>query len=225
MVVELRGALEEMGHSWLGMDISRSMLDVAQSRDEAPEGDMILNDMGQGFKFRPGSFDGCISISAIQWLCNVDKTGHKPYNRLRAFFQALFNCLAKGARAVLQFYPETPQQLEMITSAAMRSGFGGGVVVDFPHSAKAKKHFLVIYAGFFSVPQTLPKAIQDENDEMQRNTIKMGGKEKGAVRTRKGKKQAKDRDWIMKKKDRQRQQGKKVRMDSKFTGRQRKPIF
>lgn len=40
---------------------------------------------------------------------------------------------------VLQFYPENGEQLEMLTSAALRSGFGGGVVVDFPNSTKAKK--------------------------------------------------------------------------------------
>lgn len=35
----------------------------------------------------------------------------------------------------------------MITSAAMKSGFSGGLVVDYPNSTKAKKYFLVIEAG------------------------------------------------------------------------------
>jgi len=137
--------LSEGGHYWVGLDISPHMLLVAKERET--EGDMLLSDVGQGFKFRPGSFDGAISISAIQWLANRDKKCHNPYNRCRAFFQSLFNCLTQGARAVLQFYPESANALEMITSAAMRSGFSGGVVVDFPHSAKAKKYFLVITAG------------------------------------------------------------------------------
>ena len=49
-----------------------------------------------------------------------------------------------GGRAVLQFYPDGNQQIEMITNAAMKSGFSGGLIVDFPNSAKAKKYFLVI---------------------------------------------------------------------------------
>lgn len=115
---------------------------------------------GQGLNFRPGSFDGAVSISALQWLCNVDKKGHEPFKRLRRFFELLYSCLRKGARAALQFYPETAAQVEMITAAALRCGFGGGLVVaagqimlsnqpskDYPHSAKAKKHFLVIYAS------------------------------------------------------------------------------
>ncbi len=58
------------------MDISQHMLNVAQSREV--EGDMVLRDMGQGLPFRPGAFDGAISISALQWLCNADKSSHSP---------------------------------------------------------------------------------------------------------------------------------------------------
>ena len=35
----------------------------------------------------------------------------------------------------------------MLTSAAMRAGFSGGLVVDFPHSTRAKKYFLVLMVG------------------------------------------------------------------------------
>ena len=45
------------------------MLDVAQER--GVEGDVCLHDLGQGLPLRPGTFDGAISISAVQWLCNA----------------------------------------------------------------------------------------------------------------------------------------------------------
>ena len=48
---------------WVGTDISRAMLDVAADREV--EGDVIHADMGHGFGFRPGTFDGAISISAL----------------------------------------------------------------------------------------------------------------------------------------------------------------
>lgn len=35
----------------------------------------------------------------------------------------------------------------MLTMAALKAGFTGGVLVDFPHSTKAKKFYLVITAG------------------------------------------------------------------------------
>lgn len=52
-----------------GMDISPAMLDVALEREV--EGDLCLQDLGQGLPVRPGTFDGAISISAVQWLCNA----------------------------------------------------------------------------------------------------------------------------------------------------------
>ena len=55
--------LGEYGHMWVGLDISKAMLDVASEREV--EGDVIHSDMGHGFGFRPGSFDGAISISAL----------------------------------------------------------------------------------------------------------------------------------------------------------------
>lgn len=55
--------------------------------------------------------------------------------------------MVMGSRAVFQFYPDGKHQLEMITTAAMKAGFSGGLVIDYPNSTKAKKHYLVIEAG------------------------------------------------------------------------------
>jgi SAM-dependent methyltransferase len=64
--------LTELGHTWTGVDVSPSMLDVAQK--EGCEGDLIVNDIGEGLPFRAGTFDGAISISTVQWLCNIKKS-------------------------------------------------------------------------------------------------------------------------------------------------------
>lgn len=85
--------LEENGHYWIGVDISPSMLDVAQEREV--EGDLILGDMGEGMPFKAGTFDGAISISALQWLCNADKSNHVPHKRLYQFFTTLYACLVR----------------------------------------------------------------------------------------------------------------------------------
>lgn len=83
--------LDENGHQWIGIDISKSMLDVALEREV--EGDLILGDMGEGMPFKAGTFDGAISVSAIQWLCNADKTRNVPQKRLYQFFTTLFASL------------------------------------------------------------------------------------------------------------------------------------
>ncbi|KAK9669244.1 hypothetical protein RND81_13G118800, partial [Saponaria officinalis] len=108
--------LSENGHQWIGLDISQSMLDVAVEREA--EGDLLLADMGQGLGFRPRVLDGAISISAVQWLYNADKFCHEPRLRLNAFFGSLYKSLARGARAVLQIYPQNHAQRELISGFA-----------------------------------------------------------------------------------------------------------
>lgn len=68
-----------------------SITDVALERDV--EGDLLLGDLGQGLPFRAGAFDGAVSISALQWLCNADKSSHHPAKRLYTFFSSLYACM------------------------------------------------------------------------------------------------------------------------------------
>lgn len=79
--------------------------DVALEREV--EGDLILGDMGQGCPFRAGSFDGAVSISALQWLCNADKSTHRPVQRLYKFFSMLYACLVSMLKAIMQILNES----------------------------------------------------------------------------------------------------------------------
>ena len=118
--------LTEQGHIWTGVDISSAMLrilffnstyimqlvtsisllDVAKEKEV--EGDLVLGDLGQGLPFRAGAFDGAISISALQWLCNADKASHKPAKRLQKFFSSLYSCL------VHEFYKVNNLRLSLL---------------------------------------------------------------------------------------------------------------
>ena len=90
--------LTEAGHEWIGMDISKWMLEIAVDREV--EGDLIYSDMGQGFGFRPGTFDAAISISAIQWLCTAETKAENPIKRIHTFFETLYRVLVRGGRCV-----------------------------------------------------------------------------------------------------------------------------
>jgi 18S rRNA (guanine1575-N7)-methyltransferase len=69
--------LEEDGHVWVGVDVAPSMLGVSphwyqDHADDAEvalerevEGDLFLHDIGQGFGFRPGTFDGAIRSASF----------------------------------------------------------------------------------------------------------------------------------------------------------------
>ncbi|PVU98875.1 hypothetical protein BB559_001207 [Furculomyces boomerangus] len=217
--------IEEEGHYWVGLDISDSMLDLAVEKDL--EADLFLQDIGHGLGFRPGTFDGAISVSVLQWLCNADKKINRPLYRLQRFFSTLYSALRRGARAVFQFYPENDDQVQMILSTAMKCGFTGGLVIDFPNSKKAKKQYLCLFAG--SAPgsarsQKLPAAQGIDGEFSAPNSLRTttrNPKKKGQNRT-----PVKSKDWILQKKELNRSRGDKpVPHDSRYTGRKRKTKF
>ncbi|CAL0325558.1 unnamed protein product [Lupinus luteus] len=222
--------LSEDGHHWIGLDISPSMLNIAVEREV--EGDLLLADMGQGLGIRPGVIDGAISISAVQWLCNADKSSHNPRLRLKAFFTSLYKCLSNGARAVFQVYPENIDQRELILNAAMRAGFAGGIVVDFPHSSKKRKEFLVLTCGQRSMNASVPNGkdedgescSDDDMEEDENQTVCISDRHRPRKRP-KTNKSGKGREWIMRKKDQMKRRGNVVPPNTKYTGRKRKDRF
>ncbi|KAL6298208.1 S-adenosyl-L-methionine-dependent methyltransferase [Sparassis latifolia] len=218
--------LDEQGHVWVGVDVAPSMLEVAFEREV--EGDLFLQDIGQGFGFRPGSFDAAISISVIQWLLNAE-TSHptsSPPHRLTRFFTTLFAALRNPSRAVLQFYPTSDDQIQLITSIAQKAGFGGGIVVDYPNSNKARKVFLCLFVGGGGGSQQMPKGLEDEGQDSEGRAMFEKRRERQSKSKSGKRKSIKDKDWILKKKQLYRQRGKNnVPHDSKYTGRKRKPVF
>ncbi|XP_077968041.1 18S rRNA (guanine-N(7))-methyltransferase-like [Styela clava] len=210
--------ITEMGHCWIGFDISTAMLNVAVEREV--EGDIINADAGEGLFFKPGTFDGVISISAIQWLCYSNVKSHNPPKRLYNFFSTLYSAMRQGSRAVFQLYPENPSQLELITTQATRAGFSGGVIIDYPNSTKAKKIFLCLFCGV-PTPE-MPSALgtgDASNTQIHYNQQRISYKQM------KGKSVKKSKDWITAKKERLKRQGKQVKPNTKYTGRKRRSKF
>lgn len=276
--------LEEHGHIWVGCDVSRDMLNMANERieqkrerayqhvddsdnssnDEGDEevdddddddeimqdgarqrksdpspGDLLHHDMGTGLPFRPATFDACISISALQWLCYANSSDQIPKRRLMRFFSSLYTVLRRGARAVLQFYPETSEHAVLISECAAKVGFAGGIVVDYPNSTKAKKHYLVLsFERSYKAPQGLTGmegALLNEGEQQQRGVVmadkkdprkKACGNQKRSDKAPKKKKGVgKTKEWILHKKETQRKKGKDTRVDTKYTGRKRPTRF
>lgn len=205
---------EEGGpHTWIGMDISSSMLGEALQRDV--EGDMLLADIGQGVPFRAGTFDAAISISAIQWLCNAETSDVSPEGRLKRFFDGLYASLRRGGKAVCQFYPKNPQQRSMISNAAIKAGFGAGILEDDPET-KSVKVYLVLTVGGGDVTGAVNGMADVDVFDTRRRERKRGKD----LAERKG-----GKAWIMRKKTQMEGKGKVVKANSKYTGRKRKIAF
>jgi 18S rRNA (guanine1575-N7)-methyltransferase len=220
------GILTDAGHHWLGADISRPMLEVAL--DDETEGDLMQADAGLGVTLRTGVLDGAVSVSALQWLCSADNSGQKPVRRLNAFFSALYASLRHSARAALQFYPDSAQQLDLITAAAMRAGFSGGLLVDYPNSAKAKKYYLVLTAGPPAKGEEAPQPLGvDDGGRSARQGVKNEPRrQQSEGRSRRKKVDAPSRrDLVIAKKERRKRQGRETKENTKFTGRKRRVQF
>ncbi|KAL8706431.1 MAG: hypothetical protein Q9201_000486 [Fulgogasparrea decipioides] len=203
-------------HMWVGMDISASMLGIALQRDV--EGDLLLSDVGQGIPFRPGTFDAAISISAIQWLCNAESSEANPQGRLSRFFNGLYASLRRGSRAVCQFYPKNEAQRSMISNAAIKAGFGAGILEDDP-GTKNSKMYLVLTVGGGETQGDTTSVVKNMRDVDIQDARRKSGIT-GRSEMRKGSKA-----WIMWKKEQMEKRGKVVKASSKYTGRKRRVAF
>ena len=230
-------------HTWLGMDVSSSMLSTALERDDGDgvEGDLMLADIGQGIPFRPGTFDAAVSISAIQWLCNADSSDVSPQGRLARFFNGLYASLRRGARAVCQFYPRNDAQRTMISNAAIKAGFGAGILEDDPGTKNAKIYLVLTVGGTSSADQgrggtgsgsgnaigngtrDITDVVHGMDDVDILDRRKNASGNAGLIRPKDLKKGSKR--WIVHKKERMERQGKIVKQSSKYTGRKRRPVW
>ncbi|KAF2033787.1 williams Beuren syndrome chromosome region 22 protein-like protein [Setomelanomma holmii] len=205
-------------HVWIGFDISASMLGVALEKDV--EGDLLLADAGQGVPFRPGTFDAAVSISAVQWLCQAESSEEwdTPAARLSRFFNGLYASLRRGGRAVCQFYPKNDTQKKMVSQAAIKAGFGAGLLED-DEGTKNAKTYLVLTVGGGELDGDITGVVRgmdgvDVEDVRRRaRGVKRGEEKKGS------------RGWILQKKEQMERQGKVVKATSKYTGRKRRIQF
>lgn len=203
-------------HVWVGFDISASMLGVALEKEV--EGDLLLSDAGQGVPFRPGTFDAAISISAVQWLCQAETSEDSPAARLSRFFNQLYASLKRGGRAVCQFYPKNDEQKKMVSQAAIKAGFGAGLLEDDP-GTKSAKTYLVLTVGGGELDGDITGVVRgmDGVDVMDARRKAAKGKRSEQLKGSKA--------WILKKKEQQERQGKVVKASSKYTGRKRRIQF
>lgn len=137
----------------------------------------LLASLPQHMALLPGVQDMTVStvVPTKAAILLQDFKSADPRKRMRRFFDTLYSSLNRGARAVLQIYPENAVQAQSLTTAAMRAGFSGGLVVDFPHSTRAKKYFLVLMVGgMTAAPQ--PKGLSGEASDEEEAHVSVAGR-------------------------------------------------
>jgi SAM-dependent methyltransferase len=125
--------MESAGHTWLGIDVAREMLSLAASGHSKACAGLIQGDLASLPLRARAKFDGAISVSTLQWLCEgrgagggcgtdlggasedrvsiEERVEGSRDGALKRFFDRLYRALRTNAHAVFQFYP-TPQQAQ-----------------------------------------------------------------------------------------------------------------
>jgi len=125
---------EDFGFDCIGVDVSANMLKYAKEK---------------GFKVKQGSvtelnkafptskFDFVISISALQWL--------KEKKEYEKAITSISKVLKKGGKCVIQFYPETEKELELVRNIILDAGYTLETIIDNPDNPRKRLVFLVWY--------------------------------------------------------------------------------
>lgn len=98
-----------------------------------------------------------------------------------------------------------------------QAGFTGGLVVDFPRSAKAKKYYLCLMTG---PAVALPCALEAVSDTQVAVDKRARSRPKGRRAPQPNRK-----EWVQGKKELARKRGQEVKPDSKYTARKRRIRF
>ena len=106
----------------------------------------------------------------------------------------------------------------MISGAAIKAGFGAGILEDHPGTKNSKLYLVLTVGGGDKQGDITEMAAGIDNVDIVDNRRK--GKETRRRDERKGSKA-----WILKKKERMERKGKVVKSSSKYTGRSRGPTF
>ncbi len=130
--------LKENGFNVFGVDIAEEMIKIAGEKGfNVKLGSMLDLD------YETGSFDGLISISAMQWISgnNADEVVEN-YKKVAS---EMFRVLKKKGKGVIQFYPQSKGEFELWIKCFKFSGFNVKTIVDESAShQKGNKKFILL---------------------------------------------------------------------------------
>jgi SAM-dependent methyltransferase len=127
-----------VGHDVSGFDLDRKMVEAAKKNGiNAKLGNLTK------IPYAGKSFDGIISISALQWL----GAGKSPKAAFEEYFKAakeFDRVLKPHSRAVIQFYPRDEDEAFNAGRAFRKAGFTVTLQIDSADNPKKRKTFLVL---------------------------------------------------------------------------------
>jgi len=127
--------LEEKGFDAVGIDLSQPMLEIAKRK-----GLKVRRADFTKLPFKDRAFDALISISSLQWV--YGKSYNDVLGKYSKIAREFYRVLKK--RAVVQFYPKTEREFELVAKEFKRAGFRVTIAVDYPEIKKRTKKFIIL---------------------------------------------------------------------------------
>ena len=129
--------LKQEGYNLISLDMITQFLNIYNMSEINP----IAGDMTH-LPFKPNTFDGIISISALQWIYQgINK--RLDEKRMIKLVKSFYSVLKKNGIIIIQFYPKSLIALEEIGKIFVRyAPFEGGYIIDNQHNPKKRKVFL-----------------------------------------------------------------------------------
>jgi ubiquinone/menaquinone biosynthesis C-methylase UbiE len=122
---------KERGYGVVGLDINPKMLEYAIARELS----VVLGDMRNISQlFEPNSFQGVVSVSALQWL-----TQHEDIKQVAKGINYVLSDKGVGA---IQFYPKSEDALDEACRIFRREGFLTEIVTDSPENPRKRVCYL-----------------------------------------------------------------------------------
>jgi SAM-dependent methyltransferase len=122
----------------VGIDVSLDMLQLNFLPFSLISADMKY------LPFRKDKFSFIISISAMNFISQEISDKNSTVNVYNSFSSELYDILDDKGRVVIEFYPKTREELEIISKAfgKTKSGFNSFLVIDKANTKKEQKYLI-----------------------------------------------------------------------------------
>ena len=129
--------LEQEGYKLVSLDLITQFLTIYNMSEINP----IAGDMSF-LPFKPNTFDGIISISALQWIYR-DFNKELDKRRMIELAKSFYSVLKKNGIIIIQFYPKSITILEEIGNIFVKYvPLEGGYIIDNQNNPKKRRIFL-----------------------------------------------------------------------------------
>ncbi len=131
--------LKNYNYKVVAYDIISEFLYFYDLKDINPiVGDLCL------LPFKPKTFNGIISISALQWIYR-DINDKNMIQNFTQLISTLYKILKYDSKVIFQFYPKNDLILKHMKEIIIRkTKFKGGFLIDNPNNPKKRKIFLIL---------------------------------------------------------------------------------